>query len=107
PVLGAVAWLLDAAQDEPADARGRLARRDRADIVDVVGIPGAVGLGDAIAGLRDRADAAPVAIDDVEYVGERRARRRVALARDVARIRVLDGRLAALELAHRDEHAAH
>src|SRR6516225_9844768 len=100
----AIARLLQAAQHEPADAGCRLLRDDLVDLEDPLRVMVAILVAELVSGLGDRADAAPLAITDLEDLEDQIPRSDVAVVRDRARILVLDERSPFLELSdgHQD-----
>src|SRR2546421_11718269 len=63
-----IARLLEPLEDLPADAQDRLAGDDGADVEQSLGVVPAVLVPQAIAALRDRADAAPLPVTDLADV---------------------------------------
>src|SRR5262245_63241811 len=100
PEGGTVGRLLLPAQDEAADAGVGLAGGDGVDLEALLRVVLAVLPADAVSRLRDRPDAAPVAVADLEHLEHDVARGPVAVPRHGPGILVLDRRAARLELAH-------
>src|SRR5262249_50711771 len=101
----AVARLLQAAEDQAAHAERRLMRLDGVDLEALLGVVLAVLPADPIARLRDRADAAPLAIADLEHLEHDVPCRAIAVARDRAGVLVLDLRATLDQLPRRHEDA--
>jgi hypothetical protein len=83
----------------------RLPGADVADVEPVLGVPLPVALRQPPAASRDRPDAAPRAVDDLEDVVEHLDRDRVAVLGDDPRIGVLDLVASVLELVDRTADA--
>src|SRR5688572_11370464 len=81
---------LEPFEDLPADAQRRLASDDGANIEQPLGIVGAVLVTQPVAALRNRADAAPLPVANLEHLVQQSARCHVALRTDGACVLGLD-----------------
>src|SRR5439155_12899980 len=102
---GTLARLPEPLQDLAADAEGRLTRHDVGDLEELFGVVVAVLIAQSVATLRNRSDAAPLAVADLEDLIEQPPRRRVAVSADGPRILRFDRRLPRFELTQGPQQA--
>ena len=102
---GAIVRLFDAAQDFAADADLRLERVNLGDIEELLRIVRGKLLTQAVAAVRDGADAAPLAIAYLEDFGDEVLRRQIAGLVEYARVLILDDGAPLLKLLDGHQHA--